>query len=73
MQIKGGKLFFGDIKQWSFGFKELKFFLFKKKIYKICGRKQIDSETKKEWCKNYSFIYNVIFKYETSLTNRKFL
>lgn len=29
----------GDIKEWSFGFKELKFFLFKKKICKIYGRK----------------------------------
>lgn len=29
----------GNIKQWSFEFKELKYFLFKKKVCKICGTK----------------------------------
>jgi uncharacterized protein with PIN domain len=29
----------GDIKEWTFGFRELKYFLFNRKICKICGTK----------------------------------
>ncbi|MDR5588885.1 MULTISPECIES: hypothetical protein [Clostridium] len=37
----------GDIKQWSFGFNELKYFLFKRKICNICGTKMKKVTSKK--------------------------
>ncbi|EKQ50980.1 MULTISPECIES: hypothetical protein [unclassified Clostridium] len=37
----------GDIKEWSFGFRELKYFLFSRKVCKICGTKMKKVTSKK--------------------------